>query len=142
MTAFDCKNGCFSSCFIFSQAFPTWLTKVAEASVFKPFSGILSYFGKRKRAVRKLLFLVRVTGLECYKLCFTIFHNIAINYISSRFQCIFIAIRFTLFQIGKEQIKNTNQAQSAPKKTAPDSISNWTSKNFGLDVLYHRNELY
>lgn len=81
--------------------------------------------------------LVRVTGLECYKLCFTIFHNIAILYISSRFLCIFISIRFTLFQIGKEQIKNTNQAQAAPKKRQPP-ITSLTErlKFFGLDVLY------
>jgi hypothetical protein len=87
--------------------------------VFKPFSGILRKVGKTKEAVKNCLKMVRVTGLECYKLCFTIFHNIAILYISSRFQCIFIAIRFTLFQIGKEQIKNTNQAQAAPKKDSP-----------------------
>ena len=39
----------------------------AENPVFKPFSGILGHFGKRKEAVKNCLEMVRVTGLEGHK---------------------------------------------------------------------------
>ena len=37
---------------------------VRNSPVFKPFSGILGHFGKRKEAVKNCLEMVRVTGLE------------------------------------------------------------------------------